>query len=258
MPKLRVIIKPPPEPQGEPEQQVEALRDYLLQMSEELAYVLTHLEADNINDSTFERIQGMIPRPYTSLPVMDGDASSGQSEQWARGDHRHGHDSTKADETALTAHTGDHSNPHAVNASQVPYTGSLGTGSVKDMLEAVAGDIPAVPLPYNGTPETDGEADHGDSTEWARGNHRHGTDTSRAAASDLTAHMGDHNNPHEVSFAILGAPLLTMQVAELLARTGTRVDFWTDHDENAFTDHEGNGLVLRTGPLLLAVRKGDM
>lgn len=126
MPKLRVIIKSPPEPQGDAEQQTEALRDYLLQMSEELAYVLTHLEADNINDSTFERIQGMIPRPYTGLPVMDGEASAGQSEQWSRGDHRHGHDSTKADVTALAAetaareaHEADTGNPHEVTKAQV-------------------------------------------------------------------------------------------------------------------------------------------
>lgn len=148
MPKLRVIIKPPPEPQGEPEQQVEALRDYLLQMSEELAYVLTHLEADNINDSTFERIQGMIPRPYTGLPVMDGDASAGQSEQWARGDHRHGHDSTKADVTALeeTAgdladHVTDTGNPHEVTAAQV------GLGNVDNVRQYSASNPPPIPTP---------------------------------------------------------------------------------------------------------------
>lgn len=148
MPKLRVIIKPPPEPQGEPEQQVEALRDYLLQMSEELAYVLTHLEADNINDSTFERIQSMIPRPYTGLPVMDGEASSGQSEQWARGDHRHEHDSTKADVTALeeTAedladHVADAGNPHEVTAAQV------GLGNVDNVRQYSASNPPPIPTP---------------------------------------------------------------------------------------------------------------
>lgn len=258
MPKIRELTQTPPMAEGDAEAQVDALRDYLLRITEELTYLLTHLEADNINDSTFERIAAMIPKAAVTAPPMDGEGSAGSSDRYARADHQHHEDTNKADLTALTEHTGDHNNPHAVNAAQVPYTGSLGTGSVKYMLETVAGDIPAVPLPYDGTPETDGEADPGDSTEWARGNHRHGTDTSRAAASALTAHTGDHSNPHEVSFDILGAPLLTMQVAELLARTGTRVDFWTDHDGNAFTDQEGNGLVLRTGPMLLAVRKGDM
>ena len=148
MPKLRVIIKPPPEPKGEPEQHVEALRDYLLQMSEELAYVLTHLEADNINDSTFERIQSMIPRPYTGLPVMDGDASSGQSEQWARGDHRHPSDTTKADVTALeeTAedladHIADKGNPHEVTKAQV------GLDQVANERQYSAQNPPPIPTP---------------------------------------------------------------------------------------------------------------
>ena len=148
MPKLRVIIKPPPEPQGDAEQQTEALRDYLLQMSEELAYVLTHLEADNINDSTFERIQGMIPRPYTGLPVMDGDASSGQSEGWARGDHRHPKDTSKADVTALAtetaareAHEADTGNPHSVTAAQV------GLGNVANERQYSAQNPPPIPTP---------------------------------------------------------------------------------------------------------------
>lgn len=148
MPKLRVITKMPPEPHGEPEQQVAQLRDYLLQLCEELAYVLTHLEADNINDSTFERIQGMIPRPYTGLPVMDGDASSGQSEQWARGDHRHGHDSSKADVTALEAeaaareaHEDDTGNPHEVTKSQV------GLGNVANERQYSAQNPPPTPTP---------------------------------------------------------------------------------------------------------------
>ena len=119
MPKLRVITRTPPEPQGDPEQQVAQLRDYLLQLCEELAYLLTHLEADNINDSTFERIQGMIPKAYTGLPPMDGEANGGSANAWARGDHRHPNDDSKADAADLTAHVGDTANPHSVTKAQV-------------------------------------------------------------------------------------------------------------------------------------------
>lgn len=42
-----------------------------------------------------------------------------------------------------------------------------------------------VPSPYDNIPEMDGVGSSGDSVEWARGNHRHPTDTSRAAASDI-------------------------------------------------------------------------
>ena len=139
MPKLRVIIKPPPEPQGDAEQQTEALRDYLLQMSEELAYVLTHLEADNINDSTFERIQEMIPKAYTGLPPMDGAASSGSTDAWSRGNHRHPHDDSKADADDLTAHVADTANPHSVTKAQV------GLGNVDNVQQYSASNPPPTP-----------------------------------------------------------------------------------------------------------------
>jgi len=126
MPKLREIIMPPPQPAGDPEQQLEELRDYLLRICEELSYLLTHLEADNIDDSTFERIQSMIPKGATTAPPPDGDPTAGSSGQWARADHRHGHDSSKADVTALAtetaareAHEADTGNPHEVTKAQV-------------------------------------------------------------------------------------------------------------------------------------------
>lgn len=148
MPKLRVIIKPPPEPTGDAERDVEAQRDYLLQMSEELAYVLTHLEADNIGDSTFERISQMIPKASVTAPPMDGAGSPGGSATWARGDHQHPSDSTKADVTALeeTAgdladHVADIGNPHEVTAAQV------GLGNVDNVRQYSASNPPPIPTP---------------------------------------------------------------------------------------------------------------
>lgn len=140
MPKLRVIIKPPPEPSGDAEQQVEALRDYLLQVSEELAYVLTHLEADNINDTTFERIQGMIPRAYTGLPPMDGQASSGQAEAWARGDHRHPSDEAKVDKTQKV-------NGHALSGDVTVTKGDVGLSNVANERQYSAQNPPPTPTP---------------------------------------------------------------------------------------------------------------
>lgn len=141
MPKLRVITRTPPEPQGDPEQQVAQLRDYLLQLCEELAYLLTHLEADNINDSTFERIQGMIPKAYTGLPPMDGEANGGSANAWARGDHRHPNDDSKADAADLTAHVGDTANPHSVTKAQV------GLGNVDNVQQYSASNPPPIPTP---------------------------------------------------------------------------------------------------------------
>lgn len=148
MPKLRVLIKPPPDPQGDAERDVEALRDYLLQVSEELAYLLTHLEADNINDSTFERIQSMIPRPYTGLPVMDGDASSGQSEQWARGDHRHPENTNKVDKTTTV-------NGHALSENVTLTKGDVGLGNVANERQYSAQNPPPTPTPGQVGAQTD-------------------------------------------------------------------------------------------------------
>lgn len=43
--------------------------------------------------------------------------------------------------------------------------------------------------PYNGTPLMDGEANTGSSKEYSRGDHRHPTDTTRAAAADLDNYL---------------------------------------------------------------------
>lgn len=65
----------------------------------------TTLAGYGITDAyTKTQVDGMIPSvpsAYTSNPEMDGTASSGSSTAWARGDHVHPHDSTKADASAI-------------------------------------------------------------------------------------------------------------------------------------------------------------
>lgn len=141
MPKLRELIQTPPEPEGGAEEQLEALRDYLRKVTQELEYLLTHLEADNINDTTFERISEMIPRPYTGLPLMDGEGSAGTSAAWSRGNHRHPHDDTKADVTALENHKADKANPHEVTKAQV------GLGNVANERQYSVQNPPPIPTP---------------------------------------------------------------------------------------------------------------
>lgn len=60
-----------------------------------------------------------VPSAYTSNPAMDGTASAGSSGSWARGDHVHPTDTTRAAASDLTSHTGNTSNPHSVTKSQV-------------------------------------------------------------------------------------------------------------------------------------------
>lgn len=53
--------------------------------------------------------------------------------------------------------------------------------------DLASGVIPTVPSAYTGTPLMDGTASAGSSSSWARGDHRHPTDTTRAAASSVPA-----------------------------------------------------------------------
>ncbi|MBO7667763.1 MAG: hypothetical protein J6T26_04805 [Firmicutes bacterium] len=140
MPKLRALTEEPPLARGDAEDQVAELRDYLLKIVEELGYLLTHLEADNINDSTFQRISAMIPKAFNGLPLMDGEASPGQSPQWVRGDHVHPTDVSRAAESDLAAHVGNTANPHGVTAAQV------GLGNVANERQYSANNPPPYPV----------------------------------------------------------------------------------------------------------------
>ena len=61
-------------------------------------------------------------------------------------------------------------------------------------------------------PVMDGTASVGTATTVARSDHKHPTDTSRAAQTSLDSHTGNKSNPHGVTLAQLG---LTATVAEL-------------------------------------------
>jgi len=141
MAKFRVLTEPPPMPRGDEENQLMELRDYLTRLTEELEFLLTHLEAENIDDTTFQKIQGMIPKAYTGLPPMDGEASGGSASAWARGDHRHPTDSSRAAASALSAHVGNTANPHSVTKAQV------GLGNVDNVQQYSASNPPPIPTP---------------------------------------------------------------------------------------------------------------
>lgn len=99
-----------------------------------------------------------VPSAYTSNPEMDGTASPGSSAAWARGDHVHPHDSTKADVSAIPTKTSDLTNDSGfITAS-------------------------AVPDPSSAAPAMDGNAAAGSSTDYAREDHVHPSDTSKQDA----------------------------------------------------------------------------
>ena len=65
-------------------------------------------------------------------------------------------------------------------------------------------NYPSVPSAYTSNPAMDGTASAGSSTKWAKGDHVHPTDTSRASASDLTSHVNNTSNPHSVTKSQVG------------------------------------------------------
>lgn len=87
--------------------------------------------------------------PYDEAPLADGIADPGNVNQFARGNHRHPTDTTRASVTALQA--------------------------VQD----------SVPGPSNGNPRMDGTANPGTYTYYSRADHVHPSDTSRASVEAL-------------------------------------------------------------------------
>lgn len=113
--------------------------------------------------------------PSSTIPLMDGTGSAGSAVNYARGDHRHPTDTSRASQSDLTAETTARTN--------------------KDL--SLDADIAAVDAKISfsaATPEMDGVASVGVSTSQARADHRHPTDTSRASQSDLTAETTARTN----------------------------------------------------------------
>lgn len=105
----------------------------------------TTLAGYGITDAyTKAQVDGMIPSvpsAYTSNPSMDGTASPGSSTAWARGDHVHPHDSTKADMSAIPTKTSDLTNDSGFITS-APVTSVNGqTGAVSISVPTKTSDL---------------------------------------------------------------------------------------------------------------------
>lgn len=126
--------------------------DWLLQKVKELE--------DKVNDIIGSAV------PSNDPPVMDGVASAGSSVNYARGDHVHPSDTSRASVSALN---------------------DLDTREYNDYV-ALSGDINTVDAKIafdSAAPQMDGVASPGSSVKQARADHVHPTDTSRASATDL-------------------------------------------------------------------------
>ena len=104
--------------------------------------------------------------PSNDPPVMDGTASAGSSVNYARGDHVHPTDTSRASANDLTALD------TTVYNNYVELNGSINTVDAKIAFSSAA-------------PAMDGVANPGSSAYQARADHVHPTDTSRASKSEF-------------------------------------------------------------------------
>ena len=144
-----------------------------------------------------------VPSASSDNPVMDGTASPGSASTWARGDHVHPTDTSRASGTDLTNHIAAEGSSSASGHVKLSDSTSSSSGvsdgiaatpaAVKAVMDAIP-PVPTVPTAYTSNPEMDGSASPGSSTSWSRGDHVHPTDTSRASATDLSTHSGTSGN----------------------------------------------------------------
>lgn len=127
--------------------------DWLLEQVKQLRE-----DVDNITGSA---------TPYSSIPEMDGVGSPGTEDNYARGDHRHPTDTSRAAQSDLTQEITDRGNADLALASDI--------ADVDAKIKFSA----AAPLMDSSS------ASAGFSDFLARADHVHPTDTSRASATDL-------------------------------------------------------------------------
>ena len=104
-------------------------------------------------DSTVKSVSNAIPAASSTPPLMDGTAAAGTGTTFARGDHVHPTDTSR-------------------------YAASNPSG-----YQTAAQVTAALPVASSTTPVMDGTAAVGTGTTWARADHVHPTDTSRAPAT---------------------------------------------------------------------------
>lgn len=138
------------------------------------------------NDSGFITSADVPPGSTASstTPLMDGTAAVGTENAFARGDHRHPTDTSR--QAALSA-----SQLAAVNsgvtAAKVAEWDGITVPTKTSELTNDSGFITSssVPSAYTSNPRMDGTASAGSSTAWARGDHVHPSDTSKADVSAI-------------------------------------------------------------------------
>jgi hypothetical protein len=131
----------------------------------------------------------VIPAASSTAPAMDGAASAGTAAAFARGDHVHPTDTTRAAAGALPLAS---TTPPAMDGAQ-----TIGSNTTHFALadhvhptDTTRAAASALPLISTATPNMNsGAGSAGVGPNYAAGDHVHPTDTSRAAASALASYL---------------------------------------------------------------------
>ena len=130
----------------------------------------------------------VIPTQATNNPLMDGTVSVGTSARYAREDHVHPSDTTRAPlispvftgtPKAPTQSAGDNS----TNIATTAYTDQAVSTVELQLVTGLAGIV--IPAQATATPLMDGSAVVGSSIKYAREDHVHPTDTTRASVTSI-------------------------------------------------------------------------
>ena len=127
---------------------------------------------------------GQLPAATSTSPKMDGTAAVGTETTFAKGDHVHPTDTSRAPTshaaTTTTYGAGSGTNYGHVKLSDSTSSDSDTDGGIAATPAAVKAAVAAIPAASATSPKMDGTAAVGTETAWAKGDHVHPTDTSRA------------------------------------------------------------------------------
>lgn len=148
--------------------------------------------AGQINANELYLVEGdIVPSPYTSNPAMDGIASPGSSTSYAKGDHVHPSDTSRAPVSHATSTStygaGTGTNYGHLRLSDSTSSTSGTSGGYAATPSAVKSVKDSIPSASTTSPSMDGTASYGSGTTWARADHVHPTDTSRAPTSHASS-----------------------------------------------------------------------
>ena len=122
--------------------------------------------------TTKQYVDNITPVATTTTPAMDGVASVGSETTWAKGDHVHPSDTTKAP-IASPAFTGIPTAPTAATGTNTTQIAT--TEFVNNTVQEAGSTVPGTALPL-----MDGTASAGTAAPYSREDHVHPSDTTRA------------------------------------------------------------------------------